>query len=42
MISLKEYLEKDPTDRNPSNTVIFELKQGHEPGTFTCLFPSWS
>ena len=38
----REYLAKDPTDRDEKNTLIFQVKQGDEPSSFTCIFPSFS
>lgn len=37
----KEYLAKDPTERDENNTLIFTVKQGEEPSSFTCVFPSF-
>ncbi|KAJ9583648.1 hypothetical protein L9F63_022014, partial [Diploptera punctata] len=37
----EEYLKSDPTDRSHELTLIFTLKQGDEPMSFTSLFPSW-
>lgn len=34
----KEYLDKDPTHRNQENTLIFVIKQGQEPSSFSCCF----
>jgi hypothetical protein len=41
LVILQEYLKSDPTDRSHELTLIFTLKQGHEPVSFTSLFPSW-
>ena len=35
----KKYLDLDPTYRNESNTLIFTIKEGDEPSSFTCIFP---
>jgi len=37
----KKYLDLDPTHRNQSNTLIFTIKEGDEPSSFTCIFPGW-
>jgi len=37
----EEYLKSDPTDRSHELTLIFTVKQGDEPISFTALFPSW-
>lgn len=37
----QEYLAKDPTERNEKNTLIFSVKQGEEPSSFTCVFPAF-
>jgi len=37
----EEYLKSDPTDRSQELTLIFTVKQGDEPVSFTALFPSW-
>ncbi|GFG33063.1 hypothetical protein Cfor_12089 [Coptotermes formosanus] len=37
----EEYLKSDPTDRSHELTLIFTVKQGDEPVSFTALFPSW-
>ena len=39
---LKKYLATDPTHRDESNTLIFTIKEGEEPSSFTCVFPAWS
>jgi hypothetical protein len=41
LFTLQEYLKSDPTDRSHELALIFTLKQGHEPVSFTSLFPSW-
>ena len=33
------YLRTDPTQRNEDNTLIFTIKEGKEPRSFTNLFP---
>ena len=38
----KEYLEKDPTDRDSANTLVLMVKQGEEPSSFTCVFPAFN
>jgi len=38
----KKYLATDPTDRDESNTLIFTIKGGQEPTSFTCIFPEWN
>jgi len=38
----KKYLNSDPTPRNESNTVIFSVKQGSEPSSFTGCFPAFN
>ncbi len=38
----KEYLAKDPTERDESNTLVFCIKQGDEPSSFTCVFPAFN
>jgi gelsolin len=38
----KEYVEKDPTDRNDKNTLMFTVKEGEEPSSFTCVFPAFN
>jgi len=38
----KKYLESDPTHRDGSNTLIFTIKEGEEPSSFTCIFPAWA
>jgi len=35
----KGYLRTDPTQRNEDNTLIFNVKEGNEPTSFTNLFP---
>jgi len=37
----EEYLKSDPTDRSHELTLIFTVKQGDEPVSFTAVFPSW-
>lgn len=37
----KEYLAKDPSHRDENNTLIFTVKQGDEPSSFTCVFPAF-
>jgi gelsolin len=37
----EEYLKSDPTDRSHELTLIFTVKQGDEPVSFTAMFPSW-
>lgn len=37
----KKYLATDPTERDEKNTLIFTIKQGDEPSSFTCVFPSF-
>ena len=37
----KKYLDKDPTERDQTNSLILTIKEGQEPSSFTCLFPSW-
>jgi len=37
----KEYLRSDPTWRDETNTLIFTVKQGNEPSSFTCCFPAF-
>lgn len=37
----EQYLKSDPSDRSFELTLIFTLKQGDEPLSFTSLFPSW-
>lgn len=37
----EEYLETDPSYRNPSNTVVILCKQGLEPDVFTQFFKDW-
>ena len=32
----KEYLEKDPTQRDQTNTLVFTVKEGNEPSSFNC------
>ena len=34
----KEYLKADPTHRDATNTLIFTVKDGEEPKSFTCVF----
>jgi hypothetical protein len=41
LVKFQEYLKTDPTDRSHELTLIFTLKQGYEPVSFTSLFPSW-
>ena len=41
-IFFQEYLAKDPTERNESNTLIFTVNQGQEPSSFTCVFPAFN
>ena len=42
MKTLQEYLEKDPTDRDSTNTLVLMVKQGEEPSSFTCVFPAFN
>ena len=37
----QEYLAKDPSHRDENNTLIFTVKQGEEPSSFTCVFPAF-
>ena len=37
----KKYLNTDPTERDESNSLIFTIKEGEEPSSFTCIFPAW-
>ena len=37
----KKYLDKDPTERDQTNSLILTIKEGQEPSSFTCIFPSW-
>merc|ERR1712136_382617 len=37
----KNYIDTDPTARNSTNTLIFTINQGEEPGSFTQFFPKW-
>ena len=39
---IQKYLDTDPTDRTPSNTLVFTVKQGEEPSSFTCVFPAFN
>lgn len=41
LVKFQEYLKSDPTDRSHELTLIFIVKQGDEPASFTSLFPSW-
>lgn len=38
---LQNYLAADPTYRNETNTNVFVVKQGREPDSFKCVFPSF-
>ncbi|XP_059094950.1 gelsolin, cytoplasmic-like isoform X1 [Tigriopus californicus] len=39
---LKEYVETDPTERSEKSALFFVVKEGEEPSSFTCMFPSFS
>ena len=36
-----KYLARDPTDRNEKNTLVFTVKEGEEPSSFTCVVPGF-
>jgi len=38
----KKYLRSDPTARDDTNTLIFSVKQGSEPSSFTACFPAFN
>jgi len=42
LVLAKKYLNTDPTERDESNTLIFKVKEGEEPSSFTCIFPGWA
>jgi gelsolin len=42
MTMAKQYIAKDPTDRDEKNTLVFAVKQGEEPSSFTCVFPAFN
>ena len=38
---LQEYLETDPSGRDPDDVQVILVKQGHEPLNFAGNFPAW-
>eukprot|EP00118_Oscarella_pearsei_P028746 m.2821 g.2821 ORF g.2821 m.2821 type:complete len:815 (+) comp8926_c0_seq1:165-2609(+) len=37
----KDYVKTDPSGRDLDSTVLYQIKQGFEPPTFTCWFHAW-
>ncbi|XP_064608792.1 gelsolin, cytoplasmic-like [Liolophura sinensis] len=37
----KEYIDTDPVGRTPDSTLLLQVKQNHEPASFTCHFLGW-
>lgn len=41
-VTAKEYLETDPSGRDPEDVQVMLVKQGHEPLNFAGNFPTWN
>lgn len=42
LVAATKFIEKDPSGRKVDSTILLQVKQGHEPTTFTTLFNGWS